>query len=123
MVNEALLTIEVENAPEIVSMGGQVRHHFREWTAQRVTADEDSLAEGYPVYHEGKAQVMFRGSDFTDYLRRAGTRFQPRDVWAILEEDGAAEARRTLNGKKIKVMFYPAPEEHLWFDKPRAGKF
>lgn len=123
MVNEAMLSIEVEDAPEIVSMGGQVRHHFREWTGQRVVSEEEKLSDGYPVYNEADQQVMFRGSDFTDYLRRAGTKFMPRDVWAILEEDGAAEARKTLKGRKLKIMFYPAPESSLWFDKPQAGKF
>ncbi len=121
MIND--VTMEVENAPEIVSLGGQVRHHFREWTGQRVTSDEESLSEGYPVYDDENNLVVFRCNDFTEYLRRTGARFAARDVWSILEEDGATDARRTVGKKRLKVMYLPVEDDELWFDKPQEGKF
>lgn len=121
MVNE--IDMEIEDAPEIISIGGQIRHHFQEWTMRRVTFDESSVMEGYPVYDETNQQIFYRGSDFMSYLHRAGVRFASRDVWAVLQEDGADQGRKRIGNKHIRLCFYPAPEDELWFDKPEAGKF
>jgi len=123
IINEAMDGCEIEDAPEIVSLGGQVRHAFREWTSRRITVDEASIVEGYPYYDESKEMIVFRGTDFTDYLRRSGNRFNPRDVWSVLECEGATDARRQIGAAKVKVIFFPAEEQDLWFDKPTEGQF
>jgi len=114
-LDEAMLDLEKESAPEIVGESGQIRHHFMEWTGQMMqTGEKTRIVEGYPLYED--KQIMFRGTDFISYLKRTGGRFEDRMVWAVLNEDGAEQSRIEIGGSLRHLWVYPVGEP--WFDPP-----
>lgn len=116
-LQDAMIDLEKEEAPEIVGESGQIRHHFMEWTAQMmVTGDRKRILDGYPHYKD--KVIMFRGTDFISYLKRSGGRYEDRLVWLVLNEDGAEQSREDIGGSKRSLWSYPVGQP--WFEPPES---
>lgn len=114
-LNDAMLDLEKEEAPEIVGESGQIRHHFMEWTGQMMQVRGlEAALEGYPFYKD--KTFLFRGTDFISYLKRSGGRYEDRFVWLVLNEDGAEQIRKDIKGSTRSLWSYPVGEP--WFEPP-----
>ncbi len=115
MLKDMEADIIKEDAPEITGESGQIRHHFREWTAHMMKSGATSaILEGYPLYEDGK--IMFRGTDFISYLKRNRVAKDDSTVWLVLSEDGAEQIKFEIAGSKRSLWSYPVGDP--WFDAP-----
>ena len=120
---DRILTQLMENvrkveAPEDASPGGVVRDKLRDFVGKLDLSikglDTDarkSLLRGMPVIqmYEGQRMVMFRGSDFMQYLKRTRSEdLKGINLWLAVRAMGASHHKLRVGERTINVWSVPA---------------
>lgn len=110
IINEAMLTMEYEDAPDAVNSDTQLINAFKDWVEEMIEDDggsELSLAAGGPCYDFDQKKVIFRPDDFFTYLRRKTfERIDRSKAWVIFHSYGTQD-RKTA---------WAFPASPPWFD-------
>jgi hypothetical protein len=118
------LPVDVQEAPDEVSLDGQVLESFREWAFNMCpkTKDVDDVARGFPFYNPETQRIIFRGTDFISMFKRTRRKeASDRDIWAALNDIGCYRDNVRVKSKQTKCWLFPVDEP--WFDIPGSEKF
>lgn len=110
-------------APEEASASGMIRYRLMEFceradltSAGTDTNERENLLHGSPVVQErtGGRCVMFRASDFVDFLKKTRSEeLRGPNLWMALRDLGIEHTRLRVSGTVVPVWVVPLDEENI----------
>lgn len=108
ILNDLCENAELQPAPMEVGGADKIREAFRDWVSRKIGQNNQDPARGGVHYKDRK--LTFKGSELISYVQRIHNDLTDKDVWVVLEEDGARV------GTNKRLWSYVVKEE--WFEVP-----
>jgi len=115
-----------EDAPDDVSIEGQVRYVIHEWAKNMIPRcrSREDISKGLPFWEKDAREIWFRGEDFVKAYRQIYRKdIETRKIWTELREMGCMSKLLRVKNVPMRVWIYPLNEEQIWFEEPKHGQF
>ena len=100
-ISDLIATVEVINAPQEITSGGQVEYFLEDFLVHRPRAkDKKDVVNGMVWVESGLAH--FVGNEFIQHLTQHRLNLPPNDVWMELRKLGGDTDQIYIGGKKNK---------------------
>lgn len=128
IIEPIIQNVEVEKAPDEVSLEGKLKDVFLEWTGVYLSRNpsKEDILKGNPYYDKQAKQIFFRGQDFIQFFRKDMRKdTQDRDIWACLRNMGCENKNVRINDENVLSLWVYQIEEdqEIWFTVKEGDKF